>query len=96
MDFDGIHCVECGGENFRIANDSILKRKLPFVRDNNLMLCQDCGAKFVKCDSCGKLFTRVHLDNTISGVTESCANCKATNENISRRIKLGIEGFGNY
>ncbi len=96
MGFDGIHCVECGGENFRLTNDSILKRKLPFVRADNLKLCDDCGAKYITCDSCGKLFTRVHLDHTVSGVTENCASCKATNDEISRWTKLGVEGFGNY
>ena len=95
MDFDGIHCVECSGKNFRLINDSILKRKYPFVRGDNLKMCDDCGAKYIICDECGKLYTRVHLSNQVPGVTEKCVNCGAKNNHIAQWIQKGIESFGN-
>ncbi|MFX1276791.1 MAG: hypothetical protein ACFFBP_00180 [Promethearchaeota archaeon] len=95
MDFDGNHCVECGGLEFQLVNDSILKRKYPFVRGDNLKLCVNCGAKYITCDNCGNLFTRVHLSHQVPGVTDKCENCNTTNDQVSQWVKHGIESFGN-
>ena len=95
MDFDGKHCIECNGTEFQLVNDSILKRKYPFVRGDNLKLCVECGAKYITCDNCGALFTRVHLSNQVPGITDKCPNCKTKLEQVSQWIKYGIEIFGN-
>ncbi|MBN1802115.1 MAG: hypothetical protein JW891_11445 [Candidatus Lokiarchaeota archaeon] len=89
MAFDGINCVECGGSEFRLVNDSILKRKFPFVRGDNLKMCEKCGAKYITCDKCGNLFTRVHLSTDLWGVTDTCPSCNALNEEIKAWIARG-------
>lgn len=89
-------CAECGGSTFRLVNDSILKRKLPFVRGDNLKMCDDCGAKYVTCDNCGGLFTRVHLSTDVYGVNDTCPSCNTKNDEIAQWIKHGVESFGNY
>ena len=88
-------CAECGGEVFRLVNDSILKRKFPFVRADNLKMCENCGAKYIICDNCGALFTRVHLSADVYGVNEICPTCNIKNDSISQWIEHGIESFGN-
>ncbi len=95
MNFDGNHCVECGRDEFQLVNDSILKRKYPFVREDNLKLCINCGAKYIICDNCGNLFTRVHLSHEVPGVIDICMTCNATNNKVSQWVKFGIESFGN-
>ncbi len=89
MSFDGKNCVECGGSEFRLVNDSILKRKFPFVRGDNLKMCNNCGAKYITCDKCGNLFSRVHLSTDVWGVTDMCPSCKAVNEEIKAWIARG-------
>ena len=88
-------CAECGGTNYRNMNDSILKRKFPFVRNDNLMMCDDCGAKYITCDKCGDIFTRVHLSADVYGVSDSCPSCNTKNDLITQWINHGIESFGN-
>ena len=88
-------CAECGGANFRLVNDSILKRKFPFVRSDNLKMCEACGAKYITCDNCDTLFSRVHLSADVYGVNETCPRCNSKNKSISQWIEHGIESFGN-
>jgi len=80
-------CDECGGTSFRPQNDSILKRKLPFVKGNVLM-CENCGAKYIPCE-CGALFTRVHLMVDVAGVRSTCPNCQKHVPEIEAYIERG-------
>lgn len=80
-------CDECGGTSFRPQNDSILKRKLPFV-DGPLLLCESCGAKYLPCN-CGALFTRVHLMADVEGVRATCPSCGKKDPRIDEFIQRG-------
>ncbi len=85
-------CDECGGTSFRPQNDSILKRKLPFVK-GPLLLCDACGAKYLPCE-CGALFTRVHLTIDVEGMRSTCPNCGKKNAEIEAFIQRGgPEGY---
>nr|MDO8117100.1 hypothetical protein [Candidatus Sigynarchaeota archaeon] len=80
-------CDDCGGSSFRMQNDSILKRKLPFI-NGPVMMCETCGAKYLPCE-CGALFTRVHLMADIEGVRDTCPGCGKKNEEITLFIQRG-------
>ncbi|MHA1194877.1 MAG: hypothetical protein ACTSRH_01920 [Promethearchaeota archaeon] len=59
-EFDGKHCVQCGGDNFRLVHDEWMSRTFRFVEKGQLKMCENCGAKYLVCQQCGSLFTRVH------------------------------------
>ena len=90
MDYE---CEQCGGTSFRPANDSILSRQYPFVTSGNLRMCNDCGAKYVICDDCKALLTRVHLSIDVDGVRDECLKCGKKNPDISKWIAQGGGGW---
>ncbi|MBD3196608.1 MAG: hypothetical protein GF317_16250 [Candidatus Lokiarchaeota archaeon] len=75
QNFDGKHCSECGGEAFRIVNDEWMKRTFRFVEKGQLKMCDSCGAKFLVCEECGNLYTRVHPALEAWEVSQKCPNC---------------------
>jgi Zn finger protein HypA/HybF involved in hydrogenase expression len=82
-------CDECGGSAFRIVNDSILKRRYPFVAKGTLKMCDLCGAKYLSCAKCGALLTRVHLSLDVYGVRSICPICGEENPEIAEWITRG-------
>ena len=75
MEFDGKHCSQCGGDNFRIVHDEWMSRTFRFVENGQLQLCESCGSKFLRCKKCGALFTRVHPALEAWEVNQKCVVC---------------------
>jgi predicted RNA-binding Zn-ribbon protein involved in translation (DUF1610 family) len=86
-------CDECGMDNFRVVNDSILKRQYAFVAKSTLKMCVKCGAKYVCCPKCGALMTRVHLSIDVEGVRDTCPKCGHKEALISQWIARGGGGM---
>ncbi|MHA1240257.1 MAG: hypothetical protein ACTSQU_05625 [Promethearchaeota archaeon] len=74
-EFDGKHCIQCGGEAFRLVNDDWMSRTFRFVEHGQLKMCDGCGAKYLVCSQCGSLFTRVHPALEAWEVIQKCAVC---------------------
>jgi Zn finger protein HypA/HybF involved in hydrogenase expression len=68
-------CSECGGKSFRIVNDEWMKRTFRFVEKGTLEMCDGCGAKFLVCEKCGGLYTRVHPALEAWEVNQQCPSC---------------------
>ena len=81
-EFDGKHCSECGGESFSITSDEWMKRAFKFVEDGQLKMCAKCGAKFLVCQQCGNLYTRVHPALETWEVSPSCPACGAVDVEV--------------
>ena len=88
-----LECDECGGTEFRLANDSILQRQYPFVEKGGLKMCETCGAKYIICKKCGALLTRVHLSLDVYGVRDTCPQCGTKNKVVAEWIRQGGGGF---
>ena len=68
-------CTECGGKEFRLTIDTWMKRTFKFVEDAaGLYMCGDCGAKYLACEKCGTLMTRVHPALETWEVISKCPN----------------------
>ena len=74
-DFDGKHCQQCGSESFRLVHDEWMARAFQFVEKGQLKMCDSCGAKYLICQQCGSLFTRVHPALESWEVNQKCAVC---------------------
>ena len=74
-EFDGKHCIQCGGESFRLTRDDWMSRTFRFVEHGQLKMCDGCGAKYLVCSQCGSLFTRVHPALEAWEVNQKCAVC---------------------
>ena len=74
-EFDGKHCIQCGGESFRLTRDDWMSRTFRFVEHGQLKMCDGCGAKYLVCSKCGSLFTRVHPALEAWEVNQKCAVC---------------------
>ena len=75
VDEDGKHCIRCGGDTFRIAHDEWMARTFRFVEKGQLKMCEGCGAKYLVCQQCGGLFTRVHPALEAWEVNQKCPVC---------------------
>jgi len=75
MEEDGKHCIQCGGENFRLVHDEWMSRTFRFVENGQLKMCNGCGAKYLVCKQCGSLFTRVHPALEAWEVNQKCPAC---------------------
>ncbi|HME51189.1 MAG TPA: hypothetical protein VKM55_03150 [Candidatus Lokiarchaeia archaeon] len=75
-------CSECGGTSFRNVVDAWMKRTFSFVEKGTLMMCENCGAKFLQCPKCGALVTRVHPALEAWEVSSECSNCGFVNPDI--------------
>ena len=82
QDEDGVHCIVCGCEGFRIVNDEWMKRTFRFVENGQLKMCNDCGAKYLVCKSCQGLFTRVHPALEAWEVNQKCPKCGAEDPDV--------------
>ena len=74
-EFDGKHCIQCGGEVFRLVRDDWMSRTFRFVENGQLKMCDGCGAKYLVCQQCGSLFTRVHPALEAWEVNQKCVVC---------------------
>jgi len=45
------------------------------VENGQLKMCNNCGAKFLVCEECGNLYTRVHPALETWEVSEECPVC---------------------
>ncbi|TXT67559.1 MAG: hypothetical protein BAJALOKI1v1_60008 [Promethearchaeota archaeon] len=72
--WDGKSCSECGGTTFRLVHDEWMKRIFSWIKDQ-LKMCESCGAKFLVCENCGNLYTRVHPALEQWEVSEECPSC---------------------
>jgi len=45
------------------------------VENGQLKMCNNCGAKFLVCEECGNLYTRVHPALETWEVSEKCPVC---------------------
>jgi len=68
-------CTQCGGKNFSVAHDEWMKRTFRFVENGTLEMCQSCGAKFLVCEKCGGLYSRVHPALEAWEVNQQCPSC---------------------
>ncbi len=75
MEDDGKHCIQCGGEVFRLVHDEWMSRTFRFVENGQLKMCDGCGAKYLVCKQCGSLFTRVHPALEAWEVNQKCPAC---------------------
>ena len=74
-EFDGKHCTQCGSDSFRLAHDEWMRRTFRFVENGQLKMCEGCGAKYLVCQKCGSLFTRVHPALEHWEVNQKCVVC---------------------
>ena len=79
---DGVHCVVCGTDSFRVVNDEWMKRTFIFVELGQLKMCNKCGAKYLICKGCGGLFTRVHPALEAWEVNQKCPKCGYIDQNV--------------
>jgi len=75
VEFDGKKCIMCGKDNFRLVNDDWMSRTFRFVEKGQLKMCDGCGAKYLVCQQCGSLFTRVHPALEAWEVNQKCVVC---------------------
>ncbi len=73
--WDGKKCSECGGNSLKPTVDEWMKRTFRFVEKGQLKMCDNCGAKFLVCQKCGNLYTRVHPALEPWEVSEMCPSC---------------------
>ena len=81
-EFDGKRCIQCGGETFRLVNDDWMSRTFRFVEKGQLKMCDGCGAKYLVCQQCGSLFTRVHPALEAWEVNQKCVVCEYENPEV--------------
>lgn len=81
-EFDGKCCIQCGGETFRLVRDDWLSRTFRFVEHGQLKMCDGCGAKYLVCQQCGSLFTRVHPALEAWEVIQKCVVCGYENPDV--------------
>ncbi|MBD3212642.1 MAG: hypothetical protein GF311_08535 [Candidatus Lokiarchaeota archaeon] len=53
----------------------IINRTFRFVENGQLKMCNSCGAKFLVCEECGNLYTRVHPALEPWEVSQKCPVC---------------------
>ncbi|MBN1215073.1 MAG: hypothetical protein JXA99_06460 [Candidatus Lokiarchaeota archaeon] len=80
--FDGKHCSECGGDSFSAVHDEWMRRTFFFVEKGQLKMCSSCGAKYLVCQQCGNLYTRVHPALEPWEVSQSCPVCNAVDPEV--------------